>query len=306
MPNASSANIGISGLTWVPKWRCYINAALIVFALLLWANPMPVLAQTYLQNLGLPPFTTALPVESGFINAATGNLHIEIPLGSFPERGGATDKVVLMYDSAFWTPYYSWYTGSIWEPINVYTGGPPGAAGWRLVTSGDQGATTYGDYEYGYCSADDDYAVADYSPWIWIAPDGTQHSFPADTSQPLHPDDCAASDVPNSTAYASDGSGFYISITGYTNATVYAPDGTAIGPLTWTSGGYDQTKTDPNGNQYATTLNYFPFEYDYSDTLPRSVPVVKVTASSDLSTYYYAVPNAVGGTSTYTLNSLLN
>lgn len=41
----------------------------------------------YTTATGMPSFTTALPVEMGFTNVANGNLHLEIPLGSFPQRG---------------------------------------------------------------------------------------------------------------------------------------------------------------------------------------------------------------------------
>ena len=278
----------------------YLVAFLLTFFAPLSPVVRPLFAQSYEQSLGVPPFTTALPVESGFINAANGNLHIEIPLGSFPQRGGATDKVVLMYDSAFWTPYYSSGTGFVWEPIGASSGWSPDAAGWRLVTSGDIGTATYGLFFDSYCSDVDDFATVTYSPWIWTAPDGTQHSFSASTTQPLYPSDgyCTDTDVPSSTAYASDGSGFYISISDYRNATVYAPDGTALGPSSFYG---DLIKTDPNGNQYTTSTTTSPFEVKYTDTLNRTV--VDMTASSGFSTFYYALPNALGGTSTYTLKT---
>jgi hypothetical protein len=41
----------------------------------------------YSVQIGRPTFTTPSPVEMGFVNLANGNLHLEIPLGSFRERG---------------------------------------------------------------------------------------------------------------------------------------------------------------------------------------------------------------------------
>ena len=41
----------------------------------------------YSVQIGRPTLTTPSPVEMGFVNLANGNLHLEIPLGSFPERG---------------------------------------------------------------------------------------------------------------------------------------------------------------------------------------------------------------------------
>lgn len=52
-----------------------------------------------LRDVGIYPFTSQLPVEQGFINAVNGDLHLEIPLGSFPQRGGRQVDVILEYDS---------------------------------------------------------------------------------------------------------------------------------------------------------------------------------------------------------------
>src|SRR5438445_5747300 len=104
--------------------------------ILLLACVSPLKAQSYLENVGIPTFTTSVPVENGFINAGSGNLHLEIPLGSFPQRGGRQYRVALVYDSAIWQPV----NGS-WQPTNVSTadGSANSWGGWRLVTSGDLG-----------------------------------------------------------------------------------------------------------------------------------------------------------------------
>jgi hypothetical protein len=62
-----------------------LSAAMAVAILMLWASPSA--AQDYLTQTGNPTFTTAQPVELGFINLGNGNLHQTIPLGSFPQRG---------------------------------------------------------------------------------------------------------------------------------------------------------------------------------------------------------------------------
>lgn len=60
-----------------------IRVSLVVLAGLLVGVAVPAKAQSYLQNVGVPPFTTKQPVENGFINVANGNLHLEIPLAPF-------------------------------------------------------------------------------------------------------------------------------------------------------------------------------------------------------------------------------
>ena len=189
-------------------------------------------AQSYLQSIGVPPFTTKLPAQNGFVNAANGDLHLEIPLGSFPQRAGAPDKIVLMYDSDIWSN-----ASGTWLPDNIdNTLSGPSWGGWRIVTSRETGFFSSGETESGYCSPVDDYYWATYSPWIWVAPDGTQHTFqdssgnPVKTEAPIYPGICGSngSGIPSASGYAADGSGFFISITNYTDATVYAPDGTKI------------------------------------------------------------------------------
>ena len=145
---------------------------LIAFGWLLGPNAAVASGQTYLQSTGAPASTTALPVESGFIDASTGRLHLSIPLGSFPQRGGRTDNVALVYDSNIWTNA-NW--SSSWYPTNVSTsdGSANSWSGWRLVTSGDTGYVTFDENDSGYCWRDDSDQFADFSNFVWFAPDGT-------------------------------------------------------------------------------------------------------------------------------------
>jgi hypothetical protein len=143
----------------------------VVLVLGLFGASVTAKAQSYLQNVGVPPFTTKLPVENGFINAANGNLHLEIPLGSFPQRGGPPDKIVLMYDSGFWSKvsdccdYYS-----SWQPINPSNPNnyAPIWGGWHIVTSRDPGNITSSEYDSGNCDPTQDYTYATYSPWYYL------------------------------------------------------------------------------------------------------------------------------------------
>jgi hypothetical protein len=60
-------------------------------------------AQSYLSSTGSPSFGVPYPAEMGTIDAATGDLHLEIPLGSYPQRGGTTAKLSIAYDSHIWS-----------------------------------------------------------------------------------------------------------------------------------------------------------------------------------------------------------
>lgn len=274
---------------------------------LLRSSVLPVKAQTqtYLQSIGVPPFATQIPVEGGWIDAANGDLHIEIPLGSFPQRGGGANQVFLMYDSAIWMIDPT--VNSTWQPNNVRnTHGGVSLGGWRVVTKREAGFLNYSETDTGWCPATASSYWATYSPWIWTGPDGTQHSFPASTTAPLWPTPCPGTGTPTSTAYATDGSGYYISITNYTNAVVYAPDGTMISC-------YDPSITvstcsptvysvnDTNGN-YTSPIGYTfsgnVFTFTHVDTLGRTFLTEQHTYGSTV--YTFQVANAQGQMSTYT------
>ncbi len=267
----------------------------LVFALALFGAAMPAKAQSYLQSIGVPPFSTQLPVENGFVNVANGNLHLEIPLGTFPQRSGASDKIVMMYDSAIWSP-----ASGAW--------GPNFEAGWRLVTSRDPGYAVSGDTYSGNCAAAHDYYWDTHYPWIWVAPDGTQHAFPASvtTKEPYYPNLCntLGPGITSASGYATDGSGYYISITNYTNWVVYAPDGTQLTYCGSNISGEPAcplpATEDSNGN-YTLPYLYTPNStnntqtWTWTDTLGRTVLTEFTVYQSNV--YTFTVPNPPGAAS---------
>ena len=86
-----------------------------------------------------------------------------------------------------------------------------------------------------------------------------------------------------------------MSVTGYTNATVFAPDGTKLNGFSTTS-----AVEDTNGNEYSMDSNGNPI-----DTLQRTL--VKTTTGGNTLQWqvyqynYYDVLNSQGGTSRYTV-----
>ena len=243
---------------------------LFVFACLL-ISCAPLRAQNYLENVGIPTFTTAIPVENGIIDAGSGNLHLEIPLGSFPQRGGRQYRVALVYDSAIWQPV----NGS-WQPTNVSTadGSAPSWGGWRLVTSGDIGIVHPSSPQTN-C----------YGPFIWTAPDGTQHSFSINTALPTN--SCSMADTPTGNAFASDATGFHMYVSNYTHSIIKAPDGTKVYDDTSSSA---QRLEDSNGNYY----------YFSAGTITDTVGRTPVTTAVNGSTITYTLPNTQGTNSTFT------
>ena len=210
----------------------------VVFVLL---SPSPVAAQAYFQEFGTYPWSVPLPVTSGYVDAANGNLHIEIPVASIGERGHVPFVAKLVYDSHVWQKVTA--SGSTsWQPTNVASL-PITWGGWRLITSAGNGSGV--TYKVGTATCEervgneeipDPYVI--YDDFAWTAPDG--HAVPFSVLTTPANNSCTS---PISTAYAlaRDGSGYHMSITNYYDAIVYAADGTQV---------YPNVK-DTNGNYYS-------------------------------------------------------
>ena len=227
----------------------------------------PMYAQ-YTTATGTPTFTTAFPVEMGFTNVSNGNLHIEIPLGSYPQRGSVPYNARFVYDSLIWK-----VVGTAWQPTNV----PNSMGGWRLVTGAEPGTVTFFSSSNPCDTPPPIKSRTQYTTFTWTAPDGTTHRFPIVTMKDLT---ICNEGVSTGSAMADDSSGYFMSVTNYTSATVFAPDGTEVYP----------TVTDTNGNYFSKDTNG-----NIIDTLKRT----PITVSSDGSTY--KLLNAQGGTTTVTI-----
>ncbi len=261
-----------------PGHRCAFM--LIAFAWLLGPTAAVVRGQSYLQSTGVPSFTTQIPVENGWIDASNGRLHLEIPLGSFPQRAGRTDNVALVYDSNIWT-----HAGTTsWQPTNVSTstGSTNLWSGWYET---DLASTTenLANIRYsGWCAIKNDYKIFTYSGFTFTGPDGTLHIFPSiETFGPLYPNDCPSVNSPNANGWASDTSGFYMVVSNYGYLVVYGPDGTVYHPSSPPFGWTYSSATDSNGNYLGGP--------------------VSTTVNGNATTYN--VPNSQGTTSPYTVKT---
>lgn len=258
----------------------------ITLALLAGIYCMPSVAQGYLYLYGSPTFNTPSTVEQGFVNLANGNLHIEIPLASFPQRGRIGFSAKLVYDSRIWTQVFNG-TSIVWSPTNVANS----QGGWRFVTTADKGTVSYASSQDIAC--DDGihtYYTNTYGPFFWTDPSGTQHTFPITTWTWPPGNLCPGGGPGQSTgdAFASDSSGLHMYVTGYFRANVFAKDGTQV----YNSNTSFQVK-DANGN-YTTASNG-----NVVDTLNRT----PVTSAVNGNTTTYSVLNSQGSTSTFTVTT---
>lgn len=234
-------------------------------------------AQDYLYETGSPVFSVAQPAlpkkaGQGFVNIANGNLHLELPFVSVPQRGGLPLRVALVYDSRIWqiVPV----GGSLlWKPTNV----PNSMGGWRVVTTADPGTVTFDVASVADCNGV--IGAVSSSNFVWHAPDGTQRKFPVST---LDSPDCG--NVPSADDFALDSSGYHLYVTDYQTATIFAKDGTQVFPAV----------QDTNGNHFSTDASG-----NVVDTLGRTV--AKKTVSGNQ--VFYDVLNSQGTTSRYTITT---
>ncbi|HEV2992214.1 MAG TPA: hypothetical protein VG759_27515 [Candidatus Angelobacter sp.] len=164
-------------------------------------------AQSYLQNFGFPPFTQAYPINGGFVDLSNGNVHIEIPLGSFTQRGGKTLVPKFVYDSRIWEIVNNG-SSQVWTP-SLATTGPISApiAGWR-VTRGSSDVVVFGNTSLHNCTGGGVYTT--FSGFFSLEGTGTARSFPVTVNQ----DDggCPGFNTGAQDGFATDSSGSHIFI----------------------------------------------------------------------------------------------
>jgi RHS repeat-associated protein len=257
-------------------------------------------AQNYLYGTGSPTWGVNIPIENGFINVANGEVHIEIPIASLPQRGSLPLQEKLVYDSRIWQ-IISTGSSFSFEPTNVptpysgvnptCTGNPPAActsntpgtitltqlnvpnsmAGWRFVAGSEVGILQ----EYLSGNLTNLSASSTYN-FGWTDPSGTLHYFPITTGTVW----CPTCGPESASGYAMDGSGYYMAVTNYTTAIIYDANGNEVYPQV----------VDRNGNNFSTNSNG-----NLVDTIGRT----PVTTSTSGNTTYYSVLTIGGATKQY-------
>lgn len=264
------------------RWVGAISVAAIAIAIVL-VNPTSCRAQNYVYEYGSYPWTTPMSVPGGYVDAGNGNLHIEIPITSIPERSHVPFVARLVYDSHIWQQ-----VSAVWQPTNVSNSW----SGWRLVTSASGGAHINFTVQSHTCTVPDGKIEVQrtwyaYSNFTWSAPDGHLVPF-GSISTSYSPVVSGLSCNINSlsaSALASDGSGYHINVTNATSATIFAGDGTQVFP----------NVKDTNGNYYSQPNS----NGDVTDTLGR-MPITTTVSGSSIT---YAVLNSQGTTSNFVVTT---
>jgi YD repeat-containing protein len=219
-------------------------------------------AQDYLTQGGAPTFAAPEPIELGFTDASNGNLHLEIPFGSFPQRGSGTPLTINeVYNSSLVWTVACGGSGCSWGPANTTD-----YSGWQFMAS--TGSWMWSVFE---CPG-----TINFCGYVFTGPGGTSRTF-FFTSTPC----------PGLNVYASDSSGYMLEPCGANGwPAVYAPDGT----LVYEGDDASILAKDTNGNYITESSN------NVSDTLGRPVDTLTTCTGGGSC---YQVTNSQGQTSTY-------
>jgi len=266
-------------------WRAASRARLIALAALVFSTVwcVPALAQDILNQVGAPTFATPLPVELGVLDASNGNMTQAVPLGSFPQRGGPPFIASLVHDTRIWQ-----VVGTTWQPTNISNSW----GGWRFVTSATPGTFLGYTSNYVKCSYFNEshhllsYYFYSYYNYRWAGPDGSVRTFPITTSDDTR--GYCGGVQSSGDARANDSSGYHMYITGFSAASVIAPDGSQIFP----------SHQDTNGNYFSTDANG-----NFIDTLGRTPVTVTTNCNGNSNQICYDVLNSQGTTSRYTVST---
>lgn len=226
-------------------------------------------AQDFLVEHSDPNPVAPQPVELGYVESANGVLHLEIPLGSFPQRG--TNKPLtyrLVYDSNLWqifTGISKWWV--IDNPASLFKTG-----GWYVAPTSFYVDNARTWHSCGWT----------YSDFNWQDSAKVMHFFPITTYD-------ASCGLDHADGFATDSSGYHMYVTKGNNADIYAPDGTFLQQRAYGSDYTFLGVEDSNGN-------YIP---PGSDTLGRSD--VPPSTGCPSGRTCYDVLNSQGGTSQFSV-----
>jgi len=245
------------------------------------------LAQNYLTTTGVPTFSAPEPAEYGFVESANGNLHLEFPFGSFPERGSKEPyNLRLVYDSHIWQVGSS-SSGATWVAVpHNYGDSSLLGEGWNFIDA-SSGQFFEADYGFQVCGAD----------FSWTDAAGTTHYFSLPN---IETSNSSYNQCPTTgNAFATDSSGFHLYYNFLVQITIYAPDGTLVfsdGHISDSQGNVIVFR-DANGNYFSRISGVTGQVLDTLARTPANLNAVAGTfdvanSQSDNSRSHYAITKA--------------
>jgi len=243
------------------------------------------LAATPNHGQGVPWYTIPLPLPNGFLDVATGNVHLEIPLASISERNGDPLVSKAVYDGTAYSYNGGWgQNGPGWQ---VFTGNSH--SGWGSYNSSYQDCSGYSPYTSGQVTTNYFYFVDNHSTSHVL--NNLYHTYQVNCYDPTTGIYFGSgSDIPSTSGSAWDGSGYTFTVTNYTALRVNAPDGTLVS-------GNANAPVDTNGNYSRYSVGSQPDMLGRSPLQFQPYPFISICPSSSSS---IGIRASDGSTNTYT------
>src|ERR1700730_12004604 len=176
------------------------------------------------RSQGFPWYTIPLPIPNGFVDAATDNVHLEIPLGPpvQPMRDGELSGSKLAFDSTYHGYQYQismFNTQSGWYGLsaNSHSGDA------SLTGNGTQPCPS--GYPNGSVSLQFSPSFTDYHGTHHTAINNNVYTKRVDCYTTSNVPYGNGSDITSFNEVATDGSGYSFQVTNYNQLQVYSPDG---------------------------------------------------------------------------------
>lgn len=185
---------------------------------------------------GSYPYGTFDTLGPDTINVGNLNVHLSIPVLNKAGRG-LPFTYALSYDNSVWYPLISNGT-TAWTPVQAF--------GWRGSTEIATGYVSYSTAVVSKSSKTCSYTEYTYSGFTYHDPFGVQHSIIGYTRQFYGT--CGGTNITTLSRTTTDGSGYSISVTNYTDALVTSASGKQISPPE-NMGAGSASVIDSNGNE---------------------------------------------------------
>jgi hypothetical protein len=210
--------------------------------------------------VGIPPDAAMYAIPGlGYVNLNSGNLHLEIPIRSVKERNGKTRTTSILYDSSVYrvnqTPCQNGQGCTYYWAVAPPQSQDEWFSSLTLVSDPSYSGTATFQNENDLCGT---IQVFRNINWQFTDSHGTIHPFPT-TLFTQQGGTVGCADTPSIQAAATDGSGYWLEVSNYTNATVYDMHGNV-----------GNSSKDTNGNFAIFSSNGVGDDFGRSIFLPSS------------------------------------
>jgi hypothetical protein len=222
---------------------------------------------------GTPPFGSFGGGPYDTVNLSNLNVHLSIPIMN-KAGAGLPFTYAVTYDNSIWYPVGA-SGNQVWTPVTGW--------GWNSISDGSTG---YVPESISTVQCNEYYNLTHYSFGPYVDALGTSHPVYVTTTPGQS--NCSVAPVAGGSSLASDGSGYTLVVSNYTNVQVMSTGGLTINPYVWQGGTFtvpSGSVGDPNGNTISSSYNSSNTTTTFTDTLSTTALTVYAPAPPRLDNF---------------------